>query len=113
MSPWYRYDPARHCLDLTLHVQPGARKSGFAGLHGDALKVRIAAPATDNQANGELVRFLSEALGVPKAAIALKRGATSRRKVVEIAGGPELVELLRSLAVNRVTSHGARVTSST
>jgi uncharacterized protein (TIGR00251 family) len=88
---WYRHDAARNCLVLTLYVQPGARKNGFAGLHGDALKVRIAAPAADNEANLELVCFLSEALAVPRSAIALKLGATNRRKVVEVGGGPELL----------------------
>ena len=87
---WCRYDAAARRLVLNLYVQPNARRSGFSGLHGDALKVRVAARAVDNEANVELVRFLSESLGVAKAAIALRRGATSRRKVVEIAGGPEL-----------------------
>ena len=93
-STWRRYDAAARRLTLTLHIQPGARKSGFAGLHGDALKVRIAAPAVDNKANAALVEFLSEALDVPKSAIAIRLGATGRRKVVEIAGGPELAAKL-------------------
>ena len=69
----------------------------MTGLHGDALKVRIAAPATDNAVNLELLRFLRESLGLPKAAIALRLGATSRRKVVEIAGGPELLRQIERL----------------
>ena len=93
-AAWHRYDPAARRLTLTLHVQPGARKSGIAGPHGDALKIRIAAPAVDNKANAALIAFLSEALAVPKSAIALRRGTTSRRKVVEISGGPELVKAL-------------------
>jgi len=83
-SSWLSYDPAARRLTLTLHVQPGARKSGIAGIHGDALKIRIAAPASDNKANGALVEFLGETLGVPKSAIATRRGATGRRKVVEV-----------------------------
>src|SRR5262245_43142262 len=98
MSSWCRYDPARKRVSLTLHVQPNAGKSGFAGPHGDALKVRIDAPAAENQANAELVRFLGEALGVPRSAIAIRRGATSRRKVVEVSGGPELVAQVGKLA---------------
>jgi uncharacterized protein (TIGR00251 family) len=88
---WLRYDAAARRLSLTLHAQPNAKKSAIAGLHGDALKVRIAAPAADNKANAELIEFLSEALGVPRSAIVIRHGATGRRKVVEIAGGPELV----------------------
>ena len=81
-----------------LHVQPNAKRSGIAGLHGDALKVRIAAPAVDNKANAELIDFLSKSLGIPKSAIVIGHGAAGRRKVVEITGGPELVARLEKLA---------------
>ena len=93
-AAWHRYDAAARRLILTLHVQPGARKSGVTGAHGDALKIRIAAPAVDNKANAALIDFLSETLDVPKSSIAIRRGATGRRKVVEITGGPDLVSKL-------------------
>jgi uncharacterized protein (TIGR00251 family) len=95
-----------------VHVQPGAKKSDVAGLHGDALKVRIAAPPADNKANLELIRLLSRLLNVPQAAIAIRRGATGRRKIIEVAGGPELAARVYSLATTRVTGHQSRVTSS-
>ena len=91
---WLRYDAATGRLRLTLHAQPNAKASAIAGLHGDALKVKVAAPAADNRANEELIAFLARALGVPRSAVTLRHGATSRRKVVEIAGGPELVTQL-------------------
>ena len=96
---WYRYDLARRRLTLTLHVQPNARSSGFSGVHGDALKVRIAAPAADNKANSELVEFLSAACEVPKSAVAIRHGSTGRRKVVDLTGGPELEGRIAGLAV--------------
>ena len=96
-SNWHRYDPTRHCLILALHVQPGARTSQIVGLHGDALKVKIAAPAVDNKANVALIEFLSVMLGVQKSMIAVRHGATSRRKVVEISGGPGLAAKLEAL----------------
>jgi hypothetical protein len=96
-AAWRRYDPAAGRLTLILHVQPGARHSGIAGIHGDALKIRIAAPAVDNKANAALIDFLSETLGVPKSAMAIRQGATGRRKVVEITGGPALVKTLDHL----------------
>ena len=96
-SSWCRYDPAARRLRLTLHVQPGARKSGFAGLHGDALKLRIAAPATENKANAALIDFLGELLGVSKSAIVIRHGAAGRRKVLEIACGPDVVAKLKTL----------------
>jgi len=48
---------------LTLHVQPRARRTEVAGLHGAALKIRLAAPPENGAANDELVRFLAEQLG--------------------------------------------------
>jgi uncharacterized protein len=72
-------------LQLTLHVQPGASRTAVIGTHGDALKVRLAAPPVDGKANAELLRFLAEAFGVPRRNVTLLRGETSRAKVVRIA----------------------------
>ncbi|MCH2220656.1 MAG: DUF167 family protein, partial [Dechloromonas sp.] len=49
MSEWYRVT-ADGCVTLTLHIQPGAKKTELAGLHGDALKIRLAAPPVDGKA---------------------------------------------------------------
>ena len=103
-STWCRYDPASRRISLALHVQPNARKNAIVGLHGDALKVKITAPAADNKANAALIAFLSETLGVQKSAIAIRHGATGRRKVVELAGGPELAKRLEALATSRITT---------
>ncbi len=82
--PWARLSPASDKLVLTLHVQPGARTSGPAGRHGDALKLRITAPARDNLANAALIEFLHRELALPRANIRIVQGASSRRKVVEL-----------------------------
>ena len=71
---------------LVVHVQPRARTSEVAGRHGDAIKVRLAAPPVDGAANDELTRFLAEALGVPRRAVRLTAGLRARRKVVEVDG---------------------------
>ena len=71
---------------LVVHVQPRARRSEAAGRHGDAWKVRLAAPPVDGAANEELVRFLAEQLGVPRRAVRITAGLTARRKTVEIDG---------------------------
>lgn len=70
---------------LAIHVQPGAKRSEVAGLHGDRLKVRIAAPALDGRANEALVAFVAEALGVPKRNVRIAAGERSRDKVVDVA----------------------------
>ena len=72
-------------LQLTLHVQPGASRTEVAGTHGDALKLRLAAPPVEGKANAELLRFLAEVFGVPRRNVTLLRGESSRAKVVRIA----------------------------
>ncbi len=71
---------------LCLHVQPGARKTEIAGLHGEALKIRLAAPPVDGKANASLIEFLARQLGVAKSAVELLSGATSRAKRVRVGG---------------------------
>lgn len=81
---------------LTVHVQPRAKRTEIAGRHGDAIKVRLAAPPLDGAANAELLRFLAERLGVPKSAFRIASGATGRRKTLEVGGltSAEAVHLL-------------------
>ncbi len=84
MSPWLKSDGAD--VILTLHVQPGAARTEVAGMHGEALKIRLAAPPVDGRANDCLIGFMSKALGVAKSRIELVSGASSRAKRVRIAG---------------------------
>jgi len=70
---------------FSIYAQPGAKRTEISGLHGDALKVRVAAPPAEGRANDALVAFLAEALGVPKKSVAVVQGARSRRKTVAIA----------------------------
>lgn len=83
-APW-----ARRTADgwaLALHVQPGAKRSAAAGLHGERLKLRIAAPAVDGRANEALIAFVASNLGVPKARVAVAKGERSREKLVVVSG---------------------------
>lgn len=88
MSDWFRVAGDGR-ITLTLHIQPGAKKTAVAGRHGDALKIRLAAPPVDGKANAALLEFIADALGLPKAAVKLKSGHTSRRKVMEVDGATE------------------------
>ncbi len=71
---------------LALHCQPGARQTRVCGLHGDRLKIALAAPAVDNQANQFLLRWLADHFGVPKDHVTLLSGQTSRQKRVRLSG---------------------------
>jgi uncharacterized protein (TIGR00251 family) len=74
---------------VTIRVQPRASKSEIAGLHGDALKVRLTAPPVDGAANEALIKFLAGTFGVPVRAITILTGASSRTKVVQMDGVTE------------------------
>jgi uncharacterized protein (TIGR00251 family) len=71
---------------LDVHVQPGARRSEFAGEHGGRVKIRLAAPAVENKANEALVAFLAEHYGVPRRSVRIASGFKSRAKRVVIDG---------------------------
>jgi uncharacterized protein (TIGR00251 family) len=69
-----------------VHVQPRASATEITGFHGEALKVRLAAPPVDGSANEALVDFLSERFAVPRRAVTIVSGAHSRAKVIEVMG---------------------------
>ncbi len=84
MVDWYRQ--SGEAISLTLHVQPGAKRSGIAGLHGEALKLRLAAPPVEGRANEALLKYIAELFKVPLRQVELKQGAQSRHKVVIVNG---------------------------
>jgi hypothetical protein len=71
---------------VRVRVQPRASRDEIAGLHGDAVRIRLTAPPVDNSANDALVHFIAELLLVPRAAVRLVAGGSSRSKVVAITG---------------------------
>jgi hypothetical protein len=71
---------------LRLRIVPNAKRSEVVGPHGDALKLKIAAPALEGRANEELVEFLAEKLSLPRRSVKLVSGEKSRDKVVAIEG---------------------------
>ena len=81
-------------LILRFHVQPGARRTEVAGTHGDALKVRVAAPALEDRANDALVAFVAERLGVAKRDVSIASGGRSREKRVEVRAPADPARLL-------------------
>lgn len=85
---WYTRDASGNIV-FTLHVQPGAKKTEIAGLHGEALKIRLAAPPVDGKANACLTAFLAKQLDVSRAQVALISGATSRQKRLRISGASD------------------------
>ncbi len=100
MNSWYKRDGDAYLLQL--HVQPGAKRSELAGLHGDALKVRLAAPPIEGRANEALLRFVAELFAVPQRNVELVRGAQSRHKAVRVQGSAVDPESLLAPAASPV-----------
>jgi uncharacterized protein len=71
---------------LRVKAVPRAPRSEVAGIYGDAVRVRLAAPPVEGAANEELIRFLADTLSLPRTAIRLVSGQTSRSKVITIVG---------------------------
>jgi uncharacterized protein len=80
------YDVSTEGVVLHVHVQPGAGRSAVVGRHGDALKVRVAAPPVQGRANEATRTLLAEALGLPTDDIELTGGDASRSKRFRLRG---------------------------
>jgi uncharacterized protein (TIGR00251 family) len=80
------YDDSPEGIILRIHVQPGAGRSAVVGRHGDALKVRVAAPPIEGRANEAARALLAEALGVSESDVELTSGQSSRTKRFRLNG---------------------------
>lgn len=90
MSDWLR--AVEGGVEIVLHIQPGAAHCEISGLHGNALKIRVAARAVEGAANGALLDFLAQCLGLQRRAVRILRGEKSRRKAVWAAISPDEAE---------------------
>jgi len=81
---WARYDGAADILTLRVHVQPGAGHTEVAGIHGDRLKIRLAAPPVEGKANAALRVFIAGAFAVPQRNVELAAGGSSRQKTLRV-----------------------------
>lgn len=73
-------------VTLRVRLQPRAARNGVAGLHGDALKVRVTAPPVDGQANKALCAYLAKILNMAASRVNIQSGHTGRDKLVRIEG---------------------------
>jgi uncharacterized protein len=72
------------CIRLNIQVMPNARRSEVVGVFDGHLKIRLQAQPIEGKANDALIRYLADALHVPKSAIKITHGHTGKRKIVEI-----------------------------
>ena|SRR5690348_4292973 len=73
-------------VTFAVKLQPRARRNEVVGQLGDALKVNLTAPPVDGRANESCIEFFAELLGVPRSAITIVSGQTSRNKVLRVDG---------------------------
>ena len=73
---------------FAVKVRPRAKKDAITGEIGDALKLSLTAPPVDGRANEACVEFFASLLKVPRSSVTIASGASSRRKVIRVAGLP-------------------------
>ncbi len=81
---WLRED--HDGVTILVTASPRASRTEVAGVAAGRLRIRVAAPPVEGEANDELTRFLAKALGVARGAVAVTAGAAGRRKTVRVAG---------------------------
>jgi hypothetical protein len=71
---------------LRVHIVPNSKQNMVIGKHGDAIKMKLCAPARGGKANAALRSFLADELNIHKARVLLQHGQKSREKIVRIEG---------------------------
>lgn len=79
------YTEKDNAVIFTVRVVPRASQSEIVGEHDGALKVRIASPPVDGAANAELIKLLAKSFDVPKSAIEIIGGQTSKTKQIKVS----------------------------
>lgn len=82
----FQITDARGGTAFAIYVVPRASKNEVAGMHGEAIKIRLTAPPVEGKANEALITFLAEQLGVKRSQIEIVAGHTSRTKMVSVVG---------------------------
>ncbi len=73
---------AKNGIAIRIQVQPRAAKEEVAGVHGEAVKIRLTAPPVGGAANKALIKWISKALSVPKSSLVIDAGESARSKRV-------------------------------
>ena len=98
-------------LNFSVYVQPRSSKAAIVGCHDCALKIKLTAPPVGGAANKQCIQILAKALGLPKSAVTITGGQTSRLKQISIAplqGGftPSEIKSLEAILQNLAGSTG-------
>lgn len=94
-AAWLKATPRG--LELSLWVQPRASRTRVVGEHDGRLKVQLAAPPVDGEANEALVAFVAKALSLKRATVVLLEGETSRAKRLRLDGHHDSAHVMQCL----------------
>lgn len=94
-TPWLKVGDTY--IILNFYVQPGVKKTETAGTHGEALKIRLAAPPVEGKANAALLKWVANSLDVSKGDVLLLSGEKSREKRIQVNGKFEAAEVIARL----------------
>lgn len=86
-------------IRLTVQITPNAKKTEVIGVLEEVLKIRLQAQPIEGKANEALIRYLADALDVPRGAVRITHGLTNRRKTIEITASALTVEAVKQLLV--------------
>jgi hypothetical protein len=67
-------------------VQPRASRAKIGPLHDGRLKIAVTSPPVDGEANAAVIELVAKTLGVPRGAVEVVAGQSSRRKTIEVRG---------------------------
>lgn len=89
-QPWCSALPGR--IRLALLIGANASKTEVIGVQDDALKLKLQALPIEGRANQALIKYLAQTLAVPRSALTITHGASSKRKLIEVAAAGLTVE---------------------
>jgi len=79
-----------------VQITPNAKKTEVVGVLDNALKMKLQAQPIEGKANEALVRYLAETLSVPRSAVTITHGLTSKHKLVEVRSSDLTVDAVES-----------------
>ncbi|RJG10835.1 DUF167 domain-containing protein [Massilia cavernae] len=82
---------------LAVQITPNAKKTEVIGVLDDALKLKLQAQPIEGKANEALMRYLAEVLSVPRSAVVITHGQTSKRKLIDVKSGTLTVDAVEKL----------------
>jgi uncharacterized protein len=94
-------DPAQCGCIVGVKLKPASSRERIVSVGTDEICCAVTAAPVDGKANEAMIRLFAKALDIPKSSIGVRRGATSRNKLVEIAGmaKEEVMNKMKKLTV--------------